>query len=90
MKFLSFGSINFHVYPLVSLPLYSYIFLWFFKNSPPLPFMALLINLKPRNKRSYNHGHSKDLALEMAKNHVSSIILNKLDKNSTFSTTLSI
>ena len=44
-------------------------------------------SVKPRNKRSYNYGHSKDLALELAKNHVSSIILNKLDKNSTFSTT---
>ena len=47
-------------------------------------------SVKPRNKRSYDHGHSKDLALVLAKNYVSSSILNKLDKNSTFSTTLSI
>ena len=60
-----------------------------------IPLMNLQVNalgsssLKPRSKRSYHHRHSaklsiKDLALELAKKHVSSI--NKLD--STLSTTV--
>ena len=60
-----------------------------------IPLMNLQVNalgsssLKPRSKRSYHHRHStklsiKDLALELAKKHVSSN--NKLD--STLSTTV--
>ena len=101
----SFGSINFHIYHLLPAPVLLYIpmvFLNFASTSfydssdKLIPLINLQENglgsssVKPRNKRSYDHGHSKDLALVLAKNYVSSSILNKLDKNSTFSTTLSI
>ena len=121
IKFLSFRSINFHIHPLISLPLYSYVSethkglnnpLWvsvyifivflnfastsFYDSSDkPIPLINLQENghgsssVKQRNKRSYDHGHSKDLALELAKNYVSSSILNKWDENTTLSTTLS-